>query len=67
MVGYNILYVDDEQANLNSLKSLFRRKFNVITANSGRQGLEILASQPIHLIIADQRMPNMPVMNLEKK
>ena len=67
MVGYNILYVDDEQANLNSLKSLFRRKFNVITANSGRQGLEILASQPIHLIIADQRMPNMTGVEFLKK
>jgi len=64
---YNILYVDDEQANLNSLKSLFRRKFNIITADSGQKGLEILESQPIHVIIADQRMPNMRGVEFLKK
>ena len=59
MNDYNILYVDDEQANLNSLKSLYRRKFNFLTAISGQKGLEILEKQPVHLIIADQRMPGM--------
>ena len=67
MAEYNILYVDDEEANLTSLKSLFRRKFNIVTANSGQQGLEILAAQPIHLIIADQRMPAMTGIEFLKK
>jgi len=67
MLEYNILYVDDEEANLNSLKSLFRRKFNIITAISGQEGLNILATQPIHLIIADQRMPNMTGVEFLKK
>jgi len=57
--GYNVLYVDDDESNLNSFKLQFRRKFNIITANSGKKGLEILESQPIHLIITDQKMPNM--------
>ncbi len=56
---YDILYVDDEQANLNSLKSLFRRKFKIITAKTGQKGLEILEDRPVQIIIADQRMPNM--------
>ncbi|RLD32048.1 MAG: hypothetical protein DRI73_07700, partial [Bacteroidetes bacterium] len=64
---FNILYVDDEQANLTSLKSLFRRKFNIITADSGNKGLEILEAQPIHLIIADQRMPLMTGVQFLKK
>ncbi len=64
---FNILYVDDEQANLNSLKSLFRRKYNIITADSGKKGLEILDAQPIHLIIADQRMPSMTGIQFLKK
>ncbi len=67
MKDYNILYVDDERANLNSFKSLFRRKFNIITAISGNEGLEILEAQPIHLIIADQRMPNMTGIQFFKK
>jgi len=67
MNDYNILYVDDEQANLNSLKSLFRRKFNFITAISGQKGLEILEAQPVQLIIADQRMPEMTGVQFLKK
>ena len=67
MMEYNILYVDDEQANLNSLKSLYRRKFNILTAISGDKGLELLEKQSIHLIIADQRMPGMTGVAFLKK
>ncbi len=65
--SYNILYVDDEISNLSSFKNLFRRKFNIITASSGQQGLEILEAQPIHVVIADQRMPNMKGVEFLKK
>jgi len=64
---YNILYVDDEQSNLNAFKNLFRKKFNVITANSGQKGLEILEAQPLDLIITDQRMPEMTGIEFLKK
>ena len=56
---HNILYVDDEVSNLNLLKLLFKRQFNIISAESGLKGLEILESQAIDLIITDQRMPKM--------
>ncbi len=57
---YNILYVDDEEANLRMFRSVFRRDFNVITAKSGREGLQILEEEKrIHLIITDERMPGM--------
>ena len=64
---YNILYVDDELSNLNAFKNLFRKKFNIITANSGQQGLEILETQPVDLIISDQRMPEMTGIEFLKK
>ncbi len=64
---YNILYVDDEPSNLNSLKNLFRKKFNIITTTSGKEGLEILESQRIDLIITDQRMPGMTGIEFLKK
>lgn len=56
-----VLFVDDEE---NILKSLVRltmdEEFSVITANSGQQGLELLAEKPeIALIVSDQRMPGM--------
>lgn len=55
----NVLYVDDEQNNLLSFKAAFRREFNVHTAISGQEGLEIVKNENIHIIITDQRMPNM--------
>jgi response regulator RpfG family c-di-GMP phosphodiesterase len=55
-----ILCVDDEPNILSSLRRLFRAKgYMVLVANSGREGLEILAREPIDLIISDMRMPEM--------
>jgi response regulator RpfG family c-di-GMP phosphodiesterase len=54
-----ILYVDDEENNLFSFKATFRIKYQVLTAISGDKALEILATKPVHIIITDQRMPEM--------
>ena len=54
-----ILYIDDEQDNLTVFYSAFRRNFNVYIANSALEGLEIMKKYTIHLVIADQRMPEM--------
>jgi len=54
-----ILYVDDEENNLFSFKATFRIKYNVITALSGDEALRILYNNRIHIIITDQRMPEM--------
>ena len=37
-----LLFIDDEQKVLSSMKAMFRRKFHVLTANSGSQALEML-------------------------
>lgn len=55
----SILYVDDEVNNINSFKATFRKDYNVFTALSGMVGLEILRNHVIHVIITDQRMPEM--------
>ncbi len=56
-----VLCVDDEENILKSLKRLFRREpFQVLTATSGREGLEVLRNAGnIGLILSDQRMPEM--------
>jgi len=54
-----ILYVDDEENNLYSFKATFRMKYKVLIAISGDEALEIMKAQPVHIIITDQRMPNM--------
>ncbi|OGW20411.1 MAG: hypothetical protein A2Z82_02245 [Nitrospirae bacterium GWA2_46_11] len=58
---FNILFVDDEENVLRSLKRLFIDDSNieVFTALSGKDGLEILKSNEIAVIISDQRMPEM--------
>jgi response regulator RpfG family c-di-GMP phosphodiesterase len=55
----NILYIDDEIHNLNAFKASFRRTFNVFTADSAKDALPILQNEDIHVILTDQRMPNM--------
>ncbi len=52
-----ILYVDDEEINLRLFKATFRRDYNILTATSAKEGLEILAKNTVDLVITDQRMP----------
>lgn len=56
---YNILYVDDEQDNLDVFESTFWKDYNIHKAISGSKGLEVLQKENIHLVISDQRMPIM--------
>jgi putative nucleotidyltransferase with HDIG domain len=60
MVKNTILIVDDEKGVLNSLRRLFRREgFQVLTAASGQEALEILSQFPVQLVISDQMMPDL--------
>jgi response regulator RpfG family c-di-GMP phosphodiesterase len=55
-----LLLVDDEENILSSLARLFRRDgYCILRANSGAEGLEILANNTVNVIISDQRMPEM--------
>jgi class 3 adenylate cyclase len=56
---FNVLYVDDEENNLNSFRAALRRNYNIFTALSGEEGIEVLAKNDIHVVVTDQRMPNM--------
>lgn len=55
-----ILFVDDEANILSSLKRLFRPAgYRIFIAESGAQGLEILARESVDLVVSDMRMPEM--------
>lgn len=55
-----ILYVDDEPMNLMLFRANFKNKFNVQTAESGKEGLNQLISNPsTHVVISDMKMPGM--------
>ncbi|MFC2104537.1 response regulator [Bacteroidota bacterium] len=56
----SLLYVDDEELNLTVFKLSFRSKFDVMTAESGAEGLKILNENPqIKVVISDMKMPVM--------
>ncbi len=54
-----ILYIDDEEHNLNAFKASFRRMYDIHTAISPDEGRRILQENEIEIIITDQRMPQM--------
>ena len=55
----NVLYVDDELINLKAFNASFRRIFNVFTARDAKEGKKVMEENDIHVVITDQRMPNM--------
>jgi response regulator RpfG family c-di-GMP phosphodiesterase len=62
-----VLYVDDEQNNLFSFQATFRLTFKVFTAASGEEALSFLETRGVHVIISDQRMPQMTGVELFEK
>ncbi len=57
--NFTILYVDDEPHNLITFKASFRRKYKILTAESGDEGLKVIRKNDVDLVISDQRMPGM--------
>ncbi|HEX7082010.1 MAG TPA: response regulator [Gammaproteobacteria bacterium] len=54
-----LLFVDDEQRVLNSMRIMFRRQFDLFLASHGAEALNIVKDQDIDVIVADHRMPQM--------
>lgn len=55
-----ILLVDDEEHILSSLRRLFLdESYLILTARSGREGLEIIHTTEVAVIVSDQNMPGM--------
>jgi diguanylate cyclase (GGDEF)-like protein len=55
-----LLLVDDEEDVVAALERLLRHDgYNILRANSGKQGLEVLAQHEVGVVISDQRMPEM--------
>ncbi len=53
-----VLYIDDEEENLESFRANFRRLYEIYTSTTASEGLKIVENVAIHVIIADQKMPN---------
>ena len=58
--GQTLLVVDDEPNILSALSRLLRREgFQILTATSPNDAFELLAKNPVQVILSDQRMPEM--------
>ena len=58
--GANILVVDDMPMNLTVFTSVLKHtKMNIVTADSGKKGLELVREQPFHIVFMDHMMPEM--------
>ena len=55
----HVLCVDDEPGILRSLQWLLKKDFDVKTATSGPEALEMLRHHDFDVIVSDQRMPGM--------
>jgi two-component system NtrC family response regulator len=60
MSGFRILLIDDEPAQITSIKSfLKRRSYTILTASSGEEGLSFIDDGNVDLVFTDFRMPDM--------
>lgn len=59
-----VLFVDDEPRVLTTMRILFRSHYEVFLAESGAKALELLKTQPVDVIVSDQRMPGMTGIEL---
>ena len=56
---YRVLFVDDEPRVLLALKAIFRKEYQVLTADGGAAAIELMQNHPVDVIVSDQRMPGM--------
>jgi response regulator RpfG family c-di-GMP phosphodiesterase len=54
-----VLLVDDEPMVLDGLVLHLRRKYEVVVATSGRDGLVAMEKEPFAVVVSDMRMPGM--------
>jgi len=63
-MSHTILFVDDEKPILSSLAFSFEGLYNVLTAQSGAEALNIVKTHYVSVIVSDQRMPFMTGVEL---
>ncbi len=67
MDGKTVLFVDDEVKILTSLERvLYDEPYNTLFAGSGKEAMEVLRTQEVHVIVSDMKMPEMNGLELLK-
>jgi response regulator RpfG family c-di-GMP phosphodiesterase len=61
---YTLLIVDDEPDVCDSVHDLLRREFRVLKANGAEEGFKLMREEEVHIIMTDQRMPQITGVEL---
>ncbi len=56
---HTVLVVDDEPDVVKSVQDLLRLDYRVLGATRAEEGLKLLRSEEVHVVMSDQRMPEM--------
>jgi response regulator RpfG family c-di-GMP phosphodiesterase len=62
-----VLIVDDEPDVCDSVHDLLRREFRVLKAHSAEEGYRIMQEEEVHIVMSDQRMPQITGIELLTK
>jgi response regulator RpfG family c-di-GMP phosphodiesterase len=54
---HTLMVVDDEPNVCDSVHDLLRREFRVLKARSAAEGIKLMEQNEVHIIMTDQRMP----------
>ena len=66
--AHTVLFVDDEVNILKALQRLLRQEeMNVLSTERASEALEIVAREPVQVVVTDQRMPEMSGVDLLSK
>ena len=64
---HTLLVVDDEPDVCDSVHDLLRREFRVLKAKSAAEGYKLMETNEVHIIMTDQRMPQVTGVELLSK
>ncbi len=62
-----LLVVDDEPDLVQSVKDLLRLDYQVLVATRAREALALMAREDVHIVMSDQRMPEMSGVEFLKR
>ena len=64
---HTLLVVDDEPDVCDSVHDLLRKEFNVLKARGAAEGIKLMETNEVHIIMTDQRMPQVTGVELLSK
>ena len=64
---HSLLIVDDEPNVCDSVHDLLRREFPVLKAHSAEEGYRLMQTEEVHIVMSDQRMPQISGVELLSK